>query len=392
MNRSRFSFPPIIAAQYFIHFGVMGVFLPYFNLYCFHIGLDGMQIGLLSSVRSVTAIIFPLIIGALAERLNRKKIIFVSCCFISTAAWSGFFRTTDFVPMLVIVLFYGAFYSPIISFLEALTVDVLGSQKQSYGKVRVWGSISFILTVTLMGRVIDAFPISIIITAIFAGSFIQSLLSIPLPFRQGSSKTLTGTGLNEFMKKRVLVFLFCAFFMLVSHGGYYGFFSIHLEKLGYDNSFIGAAWALASAMEILSMTFSKSIFKHFSLERVLIFSFFVAALRWLLLFTAVSPVLILFSQMLHAVTYGTFHMAGILYIDRQSPEHLKTLGQSLNNAVTYGLGLMVGFFLSGYVFEAAASEMLFIMSSGIALLGGIIFSGFVLADKNRLLNVEKKTR
>jgi PPP family 3-phenylpropionic acid transporter len=60
---------------------------------------------------------------------------------------------------------------------------------------------------------------------------------------------------------------------------------------------------------------------------------------------------ILASQTLHAITYGAFHMAGILYMDHLSPASDKTLGQAINNAVTYGLGLTVGFFISGALFK-----------------------------------------
>jgi len=160
--------------------------------------------------------------------------------------------------------------------------------------------------------------------------------------------------------------------MLVSHGTYYGFFSIHLENLGYKSSFIGITWAFASISEILVMINSEKIFKRFSLKHVLFFSFMVAALRWFTLFAARSPAVILISQISHAVTYGTFHMASILYIDSLTPDEAKTLGQAINNAVTYGLGMMVGFFISGYFYESMGSFTLFMISGFIALTGGLL--------------------
>jgi len=71
-------------------------------------------------------------------------------------------------------------------------------------------------------------------------------------------------------------------------------------------------------------------------------------------------------------------MASILYIDLLSPDKNKTLGQAINNAATYGLGLMVGFLLSGYLYENMDTSFLFIISSLIAITGGIIFKGFHL--------------
>jgi PPP family 3-phenylpropionic acid transporter len=187
----------------------------------------------------------------------------------------------------------------------------------------------------------------------------------------------------------VILFLSSGFLMLVSHGAYYGFFSIHLENLGYSRTFIGLAWAVASLAEILIMVKSELIFKRYALEKVLVFSFAVAALRWILLYFARAPVLILSSQVLHAVTYGTFHIASILCIDRLAPKQAKTIGQAVNNAVQYGLGLMVGFFLNGFLYERIGSAALFLMSAGIAIVGGALFWGGTRLGTGSLGNGDK---
>jgi PPP family 3-phenylpropionic acid transporter len=283
--------------------------------------------------------------------------------------------------MLVITVFYGIFFAPIISFLEAFTMDLLGREKKSYGRIRAWGSISFIVIVLVLGKIIDLYSVEIIVVLILAGSLMLSTISTRVPDIQIAKKKQLSSEAKSLAESRVLVFLFCGFLMLVSHAAYYGFFSIHLQNLGYGNAFIGLAWALASAAEILVMIRSDQIFKRFSLEAVLIFSFMVAALRWFILFWVQSASAILLSQVLHAVTYGTFHMASILYIDRLAPDKAKTLGQAVNNAVTYGLGLMVGFFFNGYLFEITGSFVLFIISSLIASSGGLFFYAFYMLDR-----------
>ena len=384
-RNSRRSFKIVIGSQYFLYFGVLGIFLPFFNLYCYHLGFSGLRIGILSAVRSVALIVFPLIWGALADRLDARRPIYILCNFCSAIIWILYLFTIDFWPMLAITSFYGVFYAPIISFLEAFTMDLLGKEKKSYGRIRAWGSISFIAVVLVLGKVIDLYSVEIIVVLILAGSLILSVLSTRIPRFQIVKKNRLPRGAKSLLQRRVLVFLFCAFLMLVSHSAYYGFFSIHLENLGYGNTFIGLAWALASTAEILVMIRSDRIFSRFSIESVLIFSFMAAALRWLILFSARSAAVILLSQILHAVTYGTFHIGSILYIDRLAPEKAKTLGQAVNNAVSYGLGLMVGFFFNGYLYEITGSFTLFIISCQIALFGGLFFWGFYLVDRKRLV-------
>jgi len=363
----------IIRTQYFLYFGVMGVFLPYFNLYCFHLHFTGFQIGLLSAAKTVAMIIFPLMWGALADRFNARKSIYILCNIASTAVWALFLGTTDFVMMLGITLLYGVFYAPIISLLEAFTLDALGKEKNRYGQLRAWGSISFIVVVFSIGRLMDSYPVSIIVPLILCGSFLQAFGSLKIPHAPISKPLSKRSPIRLLLKPKIIIFLMCGFLMLVSHGAYYGFFSIHLEKLGYDKTFIGLAWALASISEILVMIKSDTLFKRFDLETVLFFSFGVATLRWLILFSARAWPVLLLSQLLHAITYGTFHMASILYIDRMMPDGAKSLGQAANNAMTYGMGLMVGFLLSGYLYGKTGIFTLFAVNGGIALAAGLIF-------------------
>ena len=380
-NYPKNSFKLVIGSQYFLYFGVMGVFLPYFNLYCYHLKFSGFQIGVLSGIRSIALVLFPLVWAGLADRFHIRRPIYIFCSFISTAIWAFYLYTTDFWAMLLITVFYGIFYAPIISFLEAFTMDVLSTEKKSYGKMRGWGTIAFIMTVLLLGKVIDIYSIEIIITLIFFGSMAQAIISIKIPDIQIKKQTSFSSNAKVLLKRPVIVFLFCAFLMLVSHGTYYGFYSIHLENLGYGKTFIGISWALASIAEIIVMIKSDIIFKRFSTDNVLFFSFMVAALRWMGLSFTTSPVIILFLQILHAVTYGTFHVSSILYIDSLTPDEGKTLGQAVNNAVTYGLGLMVGFFINGYLFETLGTFTLFMISSFIAFGGGLLLKCSQILDR-----------
>ena len=362
----------ILGAQYFLYFGILGLFLPFFNLYCYHLGFSGFEIGLLSSAKTLTTALFPMIWAAVADRFHIRRPIYILCNFASTAFWALFLLTTDFWLMLAVTIFYGFFYAPIISFLESFSMDLLAKEKTRYGKLRAWGSLSFVMVVVITGRIIDAFSTDIIIVMILAGSLIHSFVSTAVPPVKKDRSSDFFAGARAMLNRRVIIFVLAAFLMLASHGTYYGFFSIHLENLGFSGSFIGITWALASIAEIFVMVNSERIVRRFSYVNVLIFSFAAAVIRWLILYFAASAVLILFSQMLHAATYGAFHVASILYMDKLTPEDAKTLGQAVNNAVTYGFGIMAGFLLNGYYFDILGAPMLFVISAGMAFGGGML--------------------
>jgi PPP family 3-phenylpropionic acid transporter len=372
----------IIRLHYFVYFGLLGIYLPYFNLYCYHLGLSGMQIGVLNAVRSVTMVVFPLLWGALADRYRARKSIFIFCSGLSALLWSGYLVRVDFTGMLVITAAYGVFFSPLISFLEAFTMDYLGRRRQRYGSVRVWGSISFIATVLCLGPLVDRYSLALIVTLILAGSLLMFVLSAGLVGIRREAARGMGEGCRALIRPRVVGFLLGAFLMLVSHGTYYGFFSIHLEQLGFDRTFIGACWALASTAEISVMLGASWFLRHVRVERVLVWSFPIAALRWGITAFVTDAPAILAVQLLHAVTYGAFHVASILYMDRLAPSPVKTMGQAINNAVTYGLGLMVGFFLSGWGFAPLGTRYLFVLSAVGALLGGLLMGLIVSRPDN----------
>lgn len=366
----------ILASQYFVYFAGTGMVLPYFNLYCYHLKFSGFQIGVLSALRALVMVVFPMAWGALADRTGGRRPIFIGCAAMSAGIWGLFLLTEDFPAMAGIVLAHGVFYSPLISFLETLTMERLGRDKESYGRIRVWGSVSFIVVVLMFGRLIQAFSVRILIVSVWIVSLVQALTGTGIPAAHPGERTALARDAKGLLSKRMVLFLFCAFLMLVSHGTYYGFFSIHLETQGHSSSFIGLCWALASIAEILVMVRSRSLFQRFSLERVITASFAAASIRWLLLGAVTSPALILLSQVLHAMSYGTFHMASILMVDRLSPEGAKTLGQSINNALTYGLGLMTGFVVNGYLYGRVPESRLFFMSGVAAFAGGLLFTVF----------------
>lgn len=361
-----------ISLQYFIYFSILGVFLPYFNLYCHKIGFSSFQIGAVSSVKTFSTIIFPLFWGYFADKFSIRKKIFISVNFFSSLLWGLFFFSDDFWFMMFVMFFYSLFHAPIVSFLEAFTVDILGKDKKNYGKIRLWGSVGFIISVFTAGYLSDKTGIFVIVYMIFAGSVLHFLLSLKIPDKSAKEDKNKGFEISFLKKPETFLFLFASVLMLGSHSPYYAFFSIYLSDSGIDNTFIGIAWSAAIFAEIIIMYKSGFIFDRLKPRQVLIFSMLAAALRWIVLFLFQAKIIILVSQFLHCFTYAAFHIASVLYIDELTPEGKKTTGQAVNNALTYGLGLMSGNLLSGYFYDICGGGLLFLGAGITAFTGALI--------------------
>ena len=365
-----------LSTHYFLYFGIMGIFLPFFNLFCHHIGLTGLQIGAVNAARTIVMVLFAVAWGALADRLALRRPIFITASCLSAASWSLFLFADTFAAIFVVTLVYAAFFGPIIPFLEAFTMEALsgkGENPNRYGRIRAWGSFSFIAVVLAMGKTLDIFSSRIVIPFILVGSVVMALSSFAIPSSLSPRKRSTPADFKSLLTPRVLLFLLAGFLMLASHGTYYGFFSIHLEELGYPPSFTALTWGMATLAEVGVMLWAAPLFKKLSTEKSLVISFVVASLRWLILYFFTNRWVILGSQLLHAVTYALFHIACIVHMDRLSTPANRTLSQVINNAISYGLGLMAGFFISGLFYQKMGGS-LFLVSALISLMGAFVMA------------------
>jgi PPP family 3-phenylpropionic acid transporter len=362
-----------LALQYFLYYSIVGIHLPYLQLFFREQGFSGREIGTLSSLRTICIIFFPLFWGMLADRFRMRKTIYVMCNVSSSALWGLYLITSGFAPTAAVTFAFAAFYSPIISFLEAFSMDILGPDKKSYGRIRLWGSISFVTVVLVLGKVISETGIDIIIVLSLGMMLFMSILSCFFPKTEVHGPEFSmKSALSLLRRPDFLMFLSGCVLMLASHGAYYGFLSIKLSSEGASASYIGIVWAVGSASEILVMMYSKELFRHIGIRKVLVWSFAFAAVRWLTVcYLGHIPFFMILSQLLHAVTYGCFHMACILFTDRVSDTGVKTLAQSVNNAVSYGLGLMAGIFTCGFFYDRY-QNLVFLGCSLTAVAGGFI--------------------
>lgn len=155
--------------------------------------------------------------------------------------------------------------------------------------------------------------------------------------------------------------------MQLSHGPYYTFLTLHLEHLGYGRGAIGLLWALGVVAEVLIFMVMGRILQRFCVRKVLAVSFMLAALRWLLLGQWPEyPGVLLFAQLLHAATFGSFHAAAIHFVQRSFGARQQGQGQALYAALS-GTGGALGALYAGYSWNTLGPAWTFAIASLAAL-------------------------
>jgi PPP family 3-phenylpropionic acid transporter len=166
----------------------------------------------------------------------------------------------------------------------------------------------------------------------------------------------------------VLAFFAVSFFLQLSHGPYYTFFSIYLEAQSYSKSSIGVFWSLGVIAEVLLFLGMHRVLAAYSLRNIVLWSLALSCLRWLLIAYFVEyPAVLFLAQCLHAASFGSYHAAGIEIIRRSFTGH-QGQGMALYSGVSFGLGGAAGAVLSGWAWDFS-SVLCFTMAAVAAAIG-----------------------
>ena len=215
-----------------------------------------------------------------------------------------------------------------------------------YGRVRMWGSIGFIVTVVLAGIVMQAFGIGIF-PGLVCGMFALLLAAaLRLPATRIAPDAQAGAPLRVLAVLRrpeVAWFFGSVFLTVLAHTSLYAFFSLYLDSLGYGKAAVGGLWAVSVVVEIVFFWFQGRLLPRMPAHRWLELAAAVTVLRFVA--TAAlgqHPLVLVVVQSLHAVTFAAQHGACILLINRYFPGRLRGRGQALYTTLGYGLSGVLG--------------------------------------------------
>ena len=369
----------ISALFYFLYFAAFGIYIPYWTLYLKHLHLSPIQIATIYSIPSLSRIFLPPIYGYLADRFHARKQILVlaSAGQIVPLVLLTFFQS--YSALVILISVFSVFNAAVLPFTEATVQEEQEKGNLDYGRTRLWGTLSFVLLAAVFGKFLEHFDqawilygLVFFLSLFFLLSFFQPGGKITFDFAHEDIKRILA-------KRNTWIFLVCVLLMHVSQGAYYGFFSIHLADLGFQDSNIGIQWAAAAASELIIFFFASAILSRFPLPYLFRICLLLAALRWFWIYQARSYFWLTLSQGMHAFTFGLFHITSLKLIHSIFPEGFRSIGQALLNSMGWGLGTVLGVLISGYLWEEYGA-ITYIFSSGIALAGFI--AAFLLKSKN----------
>ena len=370
-----------LSGYYFFYFAFIGAFSPYFGLYLQSLGFSAWDIGLLMSQMQLMRLFAPYLWGALADRLGRRLAVVRLAGILSLLGCAPFFMVRSFEAMLVAMALLAFFWSAALPLVEAVTFDHLREDHTRYSRIRLWGSIGFIIAVMGTGLLLDHAPLLALLWVVVGT--LAGILACAMAVPDAPAHPAVGEPplLRRILRQTRVRALFAACFaMSAAHGALYVFYSIHLSDHHYSKLLVGSLWSLGVVAEILVFLGMAALLRRCGLRRVLLLSFAAAVVRFLMIGHLVDWLwLMVVAQLLHGLTFGAYHAAAIAAVNRWFPGHCQTRGQALYSTVSFGAGGLLGSLLSGWTWGAWGAAATFALSSLLALIGLLVVAIWVRA-------------
>ncbi|MFZ1415440.1 MAG: MFS transporter [Defluviicoccus sp.] len=354
-------------------FGFVGVQLPFWPVWLASHGLGATEIGVILAL-SIGAKTFsaPLMAhGADRSGQRRRPIVFLVTG--SLATFGLFALTHGFWPILLISVLFNALWPPVMSLTESLTIMAVQRTGLDYGRMRLWGSLSFIVVALLSGQVLVWLPPSAVLWLSLACVAATAAACFFLPdIRTERSPAHHGLPLVQALRNRAFSLSLVACGLIQgSHAVYYAFGTLHWQAKGYSENVIGVLWAEGVLAEIVLFAHGGRITRALGSVGLITLAGIAAVVRWLGTGLTDSLAAVVVLQALHAFSFAAAHLGAMACIGETVPASLSATAQSLYSGLVWGAGLGLMLFASGWLYEDLGGSAYLVMVA-VALAGTFV--------------------
>ncbi|QDD01334.1 MFS transporter [Candidatus Methylopumilus planktonicus] len=359
---------------YFFYYFFVGSFVPYWGIYLQSENFSPSSIGILLSLFQISRIVAPNFWGWLADHSGHRVKWIKLTSFLGLIGFIGVFWAKGFFWIFLVMSALSLFTSSTLPLAESLTLAHLATSDGHYSRIRLWGSIGFIVASLFLGYLIDLQGINILLWVLLITQAIIFFLSNTIPEAKEIHHKKNDLPIWKIIKTPSVVALLIGCTLMVSaHGVLYNFYSIYLKEHGYSSATIGWLWAVGVICEIFIFMLMPKILRRYSLKTILLISLFLGVIRFILI--GASPdhfYLLLIAQMFHAATFGSFHAASIEVIAYFFKGRNQSRGQAIYNSVAYGIGGTIGGLGGGYLIQYLGGQLGFMIAAISPLIGFVV--------------------
>ena len=368
---------------------------------------SGSETAAVFSTQSWGAIIAPFIIGLIADRyFNAEKILGI-LHLAGAFLMYQMYQSADVGMFYIYVLSYMVLYMPTLALVNSVAFNQMKDPEKEFANIRVWGTIGWILaglSISFLFHWDSAEAVSnglLKNTFLLAGiaALILGLLSFTLPktppkVSEGKIKIADIIGLDalKLLKdKNFLVFFISSILICIPLAFYYQNAHPFLTEAGVENP--TGKMAIGQISEALFLLFIPVFFARFGFKKTILVGMLAWAVRYVLFAYGNGgdlSFMLIVGIALHGICYDFFFVSGQIYTNSKAGEKYKSAAQGLITLATYGIGMLIGFAVAGWITDNYKTvegtinwQMVWIIPAGIAFAVFLIFA-LLFQDKSKL--------
>ncbi|GGG21663.1 MFS transporter [Dokdonia pacifica] len=334
-----------------------------------NLSASGAETGMAYSTQSWGAIIAPFIIGLIADRFFNAEKILAVLHLIGAVLMYQMSQTTDFNVFYPYVLGYMIAYMPTLALVNSVSFNQMTDPSKDFPFIRVWGTIGWIVAGLLISFAFKWDSAESIGNGLLANTFLMTaiasallgIFSFTLPKTPPSGKgekvsvsDILGLDALKLLKDRnFLVFFLSSVLICIPLAFYYQNLSPFLTESGVENS--TALASIGQVSEVVFMLLLPFFFKKYGFKKTILVGMLAWTLRYLLFAygnTGDLFFMVITGIVLHGICYDFFFVSGQIYTDSKAGEKIKSAAQGLITLATYGVGMLVGFYVAGRITDA----------------------------------------
>ncbi|MEZ4777202.1 MAG: nucleoside permease [Bacteroidia bacterium] len=350
------------------------------------------QAGLAFSTYAIAAMISPFFVGMVADRFFSTERLLGILHLVGAVLMYALSVTREFTPFFMLLLAYNLVFMPTIPLTNSLSFYHIDDREKQFPGIRVFGTIGWIVAgwvISGMGGETTAVPLQIAAVV----SVLMGIYCFTLPHTPPKGKD-THTGIREILGLDALALmkdrsfatvLISSFLICIPLAFYYAWTNVYLIEIGVENT--ARLQTFGQASETIFLILMPLLFIRLGMKNVMLIGMGSWVLRYVFFALGASPMIfwmVFIGILLHGVCYDFFFVAGQIYVDKATPDRLKSSAQGLLTFATYGLGLYIGTWLSSQVVSSFQTEGGHHWASVWyipAALAGMVLVGFWMAFK-----------
>jgi PPP family 3-phenylpropionic acid transporter len=358
---------------------VVGIQTPFWPVWLAGRGLDAPEIALLFAAGIWAKVAATPLIGGLADRLGQRRGVMVALAALACIAYAALWPEWNFWGLLWLNLVAGVAQSALMPLGDSITLAAVRGGGFDYGRIRVWGSLSFIIAAVGTGALLGgdssaAVAGNTVLALVLAASALVLVVCCWIPPGSAAAGRARWAALGRFAAdRRFWLFVASGAALQSSHQLYYGFGTLYWRELGFADPVIGVLWAEGVVAEIVLFWYSARLVARLGPLGLMAAGGIAGVLRWTFMGSVPGLAAASVLQLLHALTFGASHLGAMYFMARTVPPSAAASAQSLYAAISAGLGSGLVMLVAGTLYGAYGGQAYLLMAVlSAAGLGGTV--------------------